>query len=577
MTPMKPLSFLHHVFFFFLFTIVTHQQALTNPDLNSLISFKKSNTKNTILKSWSGSNPCIGWHGIKCDKQRVIGIYLHNASLEGSLTPLFEITQLRILSLKKNNLNSYLPQLNRFTNPNLRHLILSHNQINGVLNLSLPSLLSLRLEHNNLSGGLQALNLPVLRNFNVSNNNLLGEISQNLSKFPKSSFDGNLALCGSPLSYCANTSKLVSNSTAINESQSSPLINSYSTKGISKLGLVSLLAIGIGNLLLIAISFAIIISIYIWIRKKLSVLIKTSKNHHSTNQDEINNEQKEKRNGLVCFEGGEDLKLELLLKSSAEVLGKGITGSTYKAVLEDGIVVAVKRLSVVQFNLKNEKLGFDKYMGLIGKLRHENVVSLRGFFSTDEEKLLVYDFMPNGCLQSLLQSNGREGSTNYRTLNWSIRKQILFGAGHGLHYIHTYPVRPPLVHGNIKPSNILVNEDGTGCVSECGLMKFGSGTMYQSFRPSYYPSELCLAGTSSNCRGYKAPEILTNKGKVTQESDVYSFGMVLLELVTDKSLDETECEDEIMRVVKIGMICTAECPNDRPHMGQVLGMLSEFM
>ena len=107
-------------------------------------------------------------------------------------------------------------------------------------------------------------------------------------------------------------------------------------------------------------------------RRHLLVLLvfKSFSRDHSFSEEE---ENKKKGKGLVCFEGGEDLRLECLLKYSAEVLGKGSTGSKYKAVLDDGLVVAVKRLSNGRFPSFNK--GFNRHLKLMGRLRHINVAT----------------------------------------------------------------------------------------------------------------------------------------------------------------------------------------------------------
>jgi hypothetical protein len=178
--------------------------------------------------------------------------------------------------------------------------------------------------------------------------------------------------------------------------------------------MTALLATGIGNAVLVMVSLGISVAMFIYIRRKL----RSPKDPVSDaalgfeEDDKIRNgeDKCQKSGALVCFEGGEELKLESLLKASAEVLGKGVSGSTYKAVLEDGIVAAVKRLSALQFPGRSK--AFDRHMRLVGRLRHRHVVSLRGYCNSNGERLLVYDYLPNGSLQSLLQINGTPVRTN---------------------------------------------------------------------------------------------------------------------------------------------------------------------
>ncbi|KAM3365198.1 hypothetical protein ACQJBY_015135 [Aegilops geniculata] len=566
-------------------------------DLPFLLSFKAYNPNNvTALEKWVGPDPCSGaWLGVRCSRGRVAGVFLDDASLVGSVAPLLGLTQIRVLAVRRNSLSGPLPPLDNSTSPKLRHLLVSHNHLSGGLNLSLPSLVTLRAEHNGFHGGLQALRLPMLRRFNVSSNELVGEIPSSLSGFPSSSFGSNVDLCSKPLPRCIHAYNAVedSASNATTGVAQSPTAATNTTSGrlssssdgrFSQLGMTALVATGIGNAVLIAISLAISVAMFIYMRRKLRPSKDDSKSSAALcfeEEDKIRSgeDKCQKSGALVCFDGGEELRLESLLKASAEVLGKGVSGSTYKAVLEDGIVAAVKRLSALQFPGRSK--AFDRHMRLVGRLRHRHVVSLRGYCNSNGERLLVYDYLPNGSLQSLLQGNGGGGRT--RSLDWATKKGILFGAAQGLNYIHTFPARPALVHGNVKPSNILLDERGAACISECGLMRYTASVQQSAPQPPELFLDRATAAVSSRggWRGYAAPELTAPGARATQESDVYSFGMVLLSVVTAKGAadgGEEEGEgEETMGMVKIGVLCTAEAPEERPRMAQVLTMMSEFM
>ncbi|KAF8664569.1 hypothetical protein HU200_054752 [Digitaria exilis] len=577
-------------------------------DLPALLSFKAYNPNATALATWAGPNPCSGtWFGIRCSRGRVVGVFLDGASLAGAVAPLLRLGQIRALAVRNNSLTGALPPLDNATaSPWLRHLLVSHNQLTGSLNISLGALLTLRAEHNDFRGGLDALRVPSLRSFNVSGNKLAGEISGDLSRFPTSSFAGNLALCGLPLPRCvraynalgsADSSSNATTSIAA-ESPSTASANNVSVSasssngGFSNIGVTALMATGIGNAVLITVSLAISVAMFVYVRRKLrstkgasdaaALGFEDQEDKRTTNGDD---KCHHKSGGLVCFEGGEELRLESLLKASAEVLGKGVSGSTYKAVLEDGIVVAVKCLSALQFPASRSK-AFDRNMRLVGRLRHRHVVSLRGYCNSNGERLLVYDFLPNGSLQSLLQATGACVVAARGVWTGRRGKAILLGVAEGLNYIHTLPARPGLVHANVKPSNILLDERGGACVSECGLMRHATNIQRSIGSQSRCPPDLFLerattTASSGGWHGYAAPELAPG-GRATQESDVYSFGMVLLEVVTDRkgAPDGEEGGDvgeQTMGMVKIGMLCTAEVPEERPTMAQVLAMMSEFM
>jgi hypothetical protein len=393
-------------------------------DLPFLLSFKSYNNA-AALETWVGPNPCSGsWLGVRCSRGRVAGVFLDDAALLGSVAPLLGLTQIRVLAVRNNSLTGTLPPLNNSTSPRLRHLLLSHNNLSGSLNLSLPSLVTLRAEHNSFSGSLHELRVPMITRFNVSVNKLAGDISSSLSVFPSSSFGGNLNLCGKPLPRCVHaynaaqdstsnaTTGSITQSPTAGTNASNSAMDSSSNGRCSKLGMTALLATGIGNAVLVTVSLAISVATFIYIRRKLrsSPMEDATKFNAALGFEEDDDKARsgedkcQKSGALVCFEGGEELRLETLLKASAEVLGKGVSGSTYKAVLEDGIVAAVKRLSALQFPGRSK--AFDRHMRLVGRLRHRHVVSLRGYCSSNGERLLVYDYLPNGSLQSLLQING---------------------------------------------------------------------------------------------------------------------------------------------------------------------------
>uniref|UniRef100_N1R4R1 Uncharacterized protein n=1 Tax=Aegilops tauschii TaxID=37682 RepID=N1R4R1_AEGTA len=533
-------------------------------DLPFLLSFKAYNPSNvTALETWVGPDPCSGsWLGVRCSRGRVAGVFLDDASLVGSVAPLLGLTQIRVLAVRRNSLSGPLPPLDNSTSPRLRHLLVSHNNLSGGLNLSLPSLVTLRAEQNGFHGGLLALRLPMVKRFNVSSNELVGEIPSSLSGFPSSSFGSNVDLCGKPLPRCmhaynavedgasnATTGVAQSPTAATNTASGSP--SSSSNGRFSQLGLTALVATGIGNAVLIAISLAISVAMFIYMRRKLRPSKDDSKSSAALcfeEEDKIRSgeDKCQKSGALVCFDGGEELRLESLFKASAEVLGKGVSGSTYKAVLEDGIVAAVKRLSALQFPGRSK--AFDRHMRLAGR----------------------------GPVP-------RRGGGRTRSLDWATKKGILFGAAQGLNYIHTFPARPALVHGNVKPSNILLDERGAACVSECGLMRYAASIQQSAPQPPELFLDRATAAVSSRGggRGYAAPELTASGARATQESDVYSCGMVLLAVVTAKGAaggGEEEGEgEETMGMVKIGVLCTAEAPEERPRMAQVLTMMSEFM
>lgn len=206
--------------------------------------------------------------------------------------------------------------------------------------------------------------------------------------------------------------------------------------------------------------------------------------------------------------------LQELLSASAEAMGKGTVGSTYKAYFESGIQVIVKRLknvcvSEVEFRTKIEE---------VGSLVHQNLEPLRGYFYGREEKLLIYEPMPNGSLSALLHGYG----LNKKLVSLEMRSRIAMGTASAIEYLHS--ISSKTAHGNIKSSNVFVSDEYEARVSEVGLTQ--------------------LVSSIANLNGYRAPEV-TDTRSVAQKADVYSVGVLLLELLTGREPDRILTEEGI--------------------------------
>lgn len=303
---------------------------------------------------------------------------------------------------------------------------------------------------------------------------------------------------------------------------------------------------------------------------------------------ELRKEGKERRrswkmvdDGMVFLEGVRRFELEELLRASAEMLGKGAFGSAYKAVLDDGTVVAVKRLKEVSVGGKRE---FQQRMEVLGRLRHCNVVSLRAYCFTKDDKFLVSDYMCNASFSFLLHGNRGPGRT---PLEWTMRLKIAAGAARGVAFIHKHK----LTHGNIKATNVLIDVAGNPRVADFGLSIFATASTFRS-------------------NGYLAPEVSDGR-KQTQMSDVYSFGVLLIEMLTGKCpsavgggheaavdlprwvrsvvreewtaevfdlelMSYKDNEEEMVALLQIAIACTATEPHQRPTMSHVVKMIEEL-
>ncbi|KAJ6826748.1 receptor-like protein kinase HSL1 [Iris pallida] len=270
------------------------------------------------------------------------------------------------------------------------------------------------------------------------------------------------------------------------------------------------------------------------------------------------------------------------------VIGSGASGKVYKVVLGSGEAVAVKKLwgsakkdvECPDRNLYDD--GFEAEVETLGKIRHKNIVKLWCFCSHKECKLLVYEYMPNGSLGDLLHSN-KSG-----LLDWPTRYRIALDAAEGLSYLH-HDCVPAIVHRDVKSNNILLDGEFRARVADFGVAKvIGKGPKSMSV----------IAGSC----GYIAPEYAYTL-RVNEKSDTYSFGVVILELVTgklpvdpefgEKDIVKWVCaaleqkgvdhvldpklgpsfREEMCKVLNIGLHCASALPINRPSMRRVVKML----
>ncbi|XP_062178674.1 probable receptor-like protein kinase At1g80640 [Phragmites australis] len=209
--------------------------------------------------------------------------------------------------------------------------------------------------------------------------------------------------------------------------------------------------------------------------------------------------------------------------SESNVLGVGGFGCVYKAVFDGGVTAAVKRLEGGGPECEKE---FENELDLLGRIRHPNIVSLVGFCVHEGNHYIVYELMEKGSLETQLH-----GPSHGSALSWYIRMKIALDMARGLEYLHEH-CSPPVIHRDLKSSNILLDSDFNTKISDFGLA-VTSGNLDKG--------SMKLSGTL----GYVAPEYLLD-GKLTEKSDVYAFGVVLLELLMGRKpvekMNQTQCQ-----------------------------------
>ncbi|XP_048332554.2 probable receptor-like protein kinase At1g80640 isoform X2 [Ziziphus jujuba] len=213
----------------------------------------------------------------------------------------------------------------------------------------------------------------------------------------------------------------------------------------------------------------------------------------------------------------------------SNILGEGGFGCVYKARMEDNLLVAVKKLDCGSQDAVRE---FENEVDLLSKIQHPNIISLLGCCTHCDTGFIVYELMHNGSLETQLHGPSR-GSA----LTWHMRMKIALDAARGLEYLHEH-CRPPVIHRDLKSSNILLDANFNAKLSDFGL----------AVADGAHKNNIKLSGTL----GYVAPEYLLD-GKLTDKSDVYAFGVVLLELLLGRRPVEKLARSQCQSIVTWAM------------------------
>lgn len=400
------------LFIFLTITLIfSHTAADPVEDKQALVDFLQHISHPHSLNWNRSSSLCENWTGVFCnsDHSRVIELRLPGVGLRGPIPPntLSRLSAIQVISLRSNDISGPFPsdfskllnltalklQYNKFSGPlpldfsvwnNLEVIDLSNNGFNESIPSSISNLthlIALNLDNNSLSGEIPDLNIPSLQQLSLANNSLTGSLPKSLQRFPSSAFSGNNLTLENALPPVFQVQP--------------PNVQPIAKK-TNKLSNAAILGIVICGCVLVFVVIAVFMMLCCSSGGGKGGQVKQKKKEVYLRKEVSIKDKSEK---LVFFEGNNlAFNLEDLLRASAEVLGKGTFGTTYKAALEDASTVVVKRLKDVSAG----KREFEQLLEVLGNIKHENVVALRAYYYSKDEKLVVYDYYDQGSVSALL-------------------------------------------------------------------------------------------------------------------------------------------------------------------------------
>lgn len=541
-----------------------------------------------LASNWNGNDPCANWRYVSCDSNGDIAVLnLVGLHLNGTISPaLANLTSLRTLVLSNNDLTGSIPS----------QLVL------------LPNLQKLDVSNNRLSGKVPAFKKTVV--VNVDGNLQIGK------DLPQKTPPGSPPQ--SPDEPPTSTLNPVA-PTSENSTGAAVGVREDTNRSSSSMGVV------VGSVLGGVAGLSAIVGMgFCFYRKGLqrsgrvqspnTVVVHPQ---HSASESELlkitvggqsaaattSDTQSRTSSGPsdvhVVEAGNMIISIQVLRNvtndfSEENVLGRGGFGVVYKGELHDATKIAVKRMEAAVMSSKglNE---FQAEIAVLTKVRHRHLVALLGYCIEGTERLLVYEYMPQGPLSHHLFEWEKH---NLKPLDWTKRLTIALDVARGVEYLHSL-AHQSFIHRDLKPSNILLGDDMRAKVSDFGLVRLAP--------EGKYSIETRLAGTF----GYLAPEYAVT-GRVTTKADVFSYGVILMELITGRrALDETQPEESmhlvtwfrrmhiskeafrnaidkalevtdetfksICTVAELAGHCTAREPYQRPDMGHAVNVLSPLV